>query len=60
MEETHEVERVCPSSPFPVAIALDPMKGRRGGKALPMEDVPHCEWPLRGFASVRAAVGWDE
>ena len=51
---------MCPSSPFPVAIALDPMKGRRGGKALPMEDVPHCEWPLRGFASVRAAVGWDE
>ncbi|KAH9322225.1 hypothetical protein KI387_016864, partial [Taxus chinensis] len=37
------------SAPFGVGIASNPMTLRRGGRQLPMEDVFHCEWPLRGI-----------
>ncbi|XP_057849582.2 protein phosphatase 2C 70 isoform X2 [Cryptomeria japonica] len=38
------------SIPFGVGVASNPMTMRRGGKQLPMEDVCHCEWPLRGIS----------
>lgn len=37
------------SIPFGVGFASDPMTMRKGGRKLPMEDVCHCEWPLRGI-----------
>ena len=43
--------------PFGVAVVADPMAGRKGGKPLPMEDVPVYEWPLRGVEEVGRTAG---
>ncbi|CAI5486715.1 unnamed protein product, partial [Closterium sp. Naga37s-1] len=37
-------------------LPADPMRARKGGKPLPMEDVPLCEWPLRGLQDCGAAT----
>lgn len=39
-------------APFSVGIASDPLFSRKGAKPNPMEDVSHCEWPLRGHEDV--------
>ena len=48
----HTQETGSAKIPFGVAVVADPMAGRKGGKLLPMEDVPVYEWPLRGVEEV--------
>ena len=45
------------ATPFAVGVDADPLFSRKGGgKPNPMEDVAHCEWPLRGHNDVRTVV----
>ncbi|GJP42227.1 hypothetical protein CLOM_g1818 [Closterium sp. NIES-68] len=59
LADTSKVERPCPDAPFDIAIAADPMRARKGGKPLPMEDVPLCEWPLRGLQDIGICCVFD-
>ncbi|CAI5464333.1 unnamed protein product [Closterium sp. Yama58-4] len=59
LADTSKVERPCPDAPCDIAIAADPMRARKGGKPLPMEDVPLCEWPLRGLQDMGICCVFD-
>ncbi|CAI5464513.1 unnamed protein product [Closterium sp. Yama58-4] len=59
LADTSKVEHPCPDAPCDIAIAADPMRARKGGKPLPMEDVPLCEWPLRGLQDMGICCVFD-
>ncbi|CAI5949745.1 unnamed protein product [Closterium sp. NIES-65] len=59
LADTSKVEHPCPDAPCEIAIAADPMRARKGGKQLPMEDVPLCEWPLRGLQDMGICCVFD-